>query len=73
MCERNVPTIEVEAINPVQRLVVTSDGRTFSMTNLFDEFGDETEDAAVAVKAFCGTDDYWFIVKFADFEAVMHG
>lgn len=63
----NNPAIEIIAVHVANRLAVTDTGELLELTNLFDEFGEDTHDADRAVCAVGLSSAGWFTVDFRDF------
>ena len=63
----------IVAINQGQRFAVLDDDRIVPITNLFDAYGDETEDFDQACSFVAGADREWFSEPIADFmDAAIH-
>ena len=52
------------------RVALLSDGTTVPITNLLDEFGDETDDPDEAVTFVAGDGDQWFAGLCSDYDEV---
>lgn len=52
------------------RVALLSDGTTVPITNLLDEFGDETDDPDEAVTFVAGDGDQWFTGLCSDYDEV---
>ncbi|WP_310540822.1 hypothetical protein [Phenylobacterium sp.] len=52
------------------RAALLSDGTTVPITNLLDEFGDETDDPDEAVTFVAGDGDQWFTGLCSDYDEV---
>lgn len=62
---------EIVAVSRSRRVAITDDGRECSLTNLFDDFGDEIDDVTRAVAAVCQLPDgQWASIDLTQFEAV---
>jgi hypothetical protein len=63
--------MEIVAVNRAERFALTDSGDICPITNLFDAFGDETDDASDAVAAVARIDaDHWFTIDLTQFEPV---
>jgi hypothetical protein len=63
--------VDVVAVNRGQRFVLTDRGDVCPITNMFDAFGDETDDPAEAVTAVAELDaDHWLAIDLTQFETV---
>jgi len=62
---------DVVAVNRALGFVLTDDGDVCPITNMFDAFGDETDDPAEAVAAVAELDaDHWLAIDLTQFETV---
>ena len=62
--------MDISAVNVSERIAVTEDGQHLPITNLMDEWGDETEDSGKAVFCVAGPDRHgmWVSVDLAVFK-----
>lgn len=52
--------LEVDAVNLAGRLALLSDGTSLPVTNMFDRFGEETDDPQAATAFVAGAGTLWF-------------
>jgi hypothetical protein len=65
------PMFGVVAVNCAQRVALTEGGEVCPITNLFDPFGDETDDFEEATSAVAKLDaDHWFSIDLTQFDLV---
>lgn len=60
----------VQALNIATRLALLADGTAVPITNLFDAWGEETDEPAHAVSFVCGVGRLWFSDLISRFETV---
>lgn len=64
-------TREIVAVNRAKRLALTDRGEVCPLTNLFDAYGDETDDPIEAIAAVAKLDaDHWFSIDLTQYETV---
>ena len=62
--------MSVNAAKWFSRVALLDDGTTVPITNLLDEFGDETDDPDEAVTFVAGDGERWFSGLCADYDEV---
>jgi hypothetical protein len=62
--------MDIQALSVPQRLAFLTDGSTVPITNLFDAWGDETDDLADAVSFVCGAGRMWFSDRLDQYQTV---
>lgn len=62
--------MDIQALSVPRRLAFLTDGSTVPITNLFDAWGDETDDASEAVSFVCGAGRVWLSDRLDRFETV---
>lgn len=66
--------LDIVAVNVAARVALVSDDTLCTITNLFDDDGDETEDVDDAMTAVIRYDDNnWFTVNLNAFSKVLNG
>lgn len=62
-------SVDVEALSLDDRVVVTSDGKTFPITLMTDANGDETDDLSQVMTILCGSAEMgWFEMDISNIE-----
>lgn len=62
--------MDIQALSLPQRLAFLTNGATVPITNLFDAWGDETDDLASAVSFVCGAGRVWLSDRLDRFVTV---
>lgn len=60
--------MDIQALHVASRTAILTDGATVPITNLFDAWGDETDDSAEAVSFVCGAGNVWLSDRLDSFE-----
>lgn len=62
--------LNIICTNLEKRLAVTESGETLTITNMFDEYGDETDDPDVCIAFVCGptSQGLWLTDEMKNFE-----